>query len=343
MPVVDEMSKHDRFDIYFSAYVDKEGIEYNLITKVLNDWIDKFITGKTEPERIQNILNEKFAITIFGKSAHAEQYCIPETLAVLLYHGIGVKSCYYTDYNPRIDVRYIEGEYRQKEFKRREIDTNLVVTGFPKLDIMTKDYSKLKEKLSLDPDKKTILYAPTFYPSSIEVFGDQLGELTREFNLIIKLHHFSWIFKKYKHQRNLLEKLSEKYKHIHLIPVEFSNIAELYNLSDVLLTEASSTLFEYLATGNPVVVCDFMHLRWNHRLLPFRFNKRMDNEINSQLDFVYRLKTPGELNKIVEKAIIERPERLELIQKRQKQILGVVDGKASERVVADLIRRIDSK
>jgi CDP-glycerol glycerophosphotransferase (TagB/SpsB family) len=140
-----------------------------------------------------------------------------------------------------------------------------------------------------------------------------------------------------------LEKLAIKYNHIHLIPVEFTNIAELYNLSDVLLTEASSTLFEYLATENPVIVCDFMHLRWNHRLFPSRFVKRMDLEINSQLDFVYKLKKPKRLKKLVEKAIIEQPARAELLRKRQRDILGIVDGKAAKRVVADLIKRIDSK
>ena len=343
MPIVDEMSKNDRFDIYFSAFIDKEGIEYSLITKVLVDWKEKFINGETETDRQQNILNEKFDITIFGKSAHAEKYCTQETLAVLLYHGIGVKSCYYTDYNPRIDVRYIEGEYRQKEFERRQIDTDLVVTGFPKLDIMKKDNTELKETLNLDPNKKTILYAPTFYPSSIEVFGDRLGKLTRKFNLIVKLHHFSWVLKKYKHQRVLFENLALIYDHIRLIPVEFTNIAELYNLSDVLLTEASSTLFEFLATENPVIVCEFKHLRWNHRLFTSRFTKRMDHEINSQLDFVYKLKKPGRLKKMIEKAIIEQPARAELLRKRQMDILGIVDGKAADRVVADLIKRIDSK
>lgn len=299
IPVLNEMKENPRFDIYFSAFIDKDKTEYELITKVIRDWKNKFITGSTEKERIKNILNKNFDITIFGKSAHAEDYCSENTIAVLLYHGIGVKSCYYTDYNPRIDVRYIEGDYRLKEFARRGIDTELVVTGFPKLDIMAKDNAALKSKLNLNPDKSTILYAPTFYPSSIEVFGENLAKMTMEYNLIIKLHHFSWVFNKYQHQKELLLKLAEKYNHVTLMPVEFTNSAELYNLSDVLLTEASSTLFEYLATGNPVIVCDFYHLRWNHRLFPSRFNKRMDSEIANQMDFVYKLKSPDKLERIL--------------------------------------------
>ena len=343
VPVLDVMKTNPRFDIYFSAFIDKEMVEYNLITKVLSEWKDKFITGETEIERIANILKENFDITIFGKSAHAEDYCSENTLAVLLYHGIGVKSCYYTDYNPRIDVRFIEGEYRRQEFERRGIDTDLVVSGFPKLDIMAKDNSQLKAELELDESKKTILYAPTFYPSSIEVFGEGIARKTQDFNLIVKLHHFSWVFKKYSHQKNLFLRLSEKYDHVKLMPVEFTNSAELYNLSDVLLTEASSTLFEYLATGNPVIVAEFFHLRWNHRLFPSRFNKRMDQEISDQMDFVYHLKSPGKLNKVVKNAIMERQTRLHILERRRDEMLGVVDGKAAERVVADLIERIDNR
>jgi hypothetical protein len=343
MPVYEVMLKNDRFDIYFSAFMDKERVEYDLITRVLSDPIYKFITGETEKERTENILREKFDITFFGKSAHTEKYCSPDTLAVLLYHGIGVKSCYYTDYNSRMDVRYIEGEYRRKEFERRGIDSELVVTGFPKLDIMTEPNPELTKTLNLDPGKKTILYAPTFYPSSIEVFGERLAKLTRNYNLIIKLHHFSWVFKKYRHQKNLFLRLAEKYDHVHLMPVTFTNIAELYNYSDILLTEASSTLFEYLATENPVIVCDFMHLRWNHRLFPSRFNKRMDYEIASQLDFAYDLKAPKWLPATIEKALLERPVRVDRLRKRKIEMLGKVDGKASERVVEDLIKRIDNQ
>ncbi len=342
-PVIDEMVKNPRFDIYFSTFLDKDKIEFNLINKVLKNWKDKFISGNSENERIQNILKENFDITIFGKSAYTEKYCSPKTLAVLLYHGIGVKSCYYTDYNPRIDVRYIEGEYRRKEFERRKIDTNLVVSGFPKLDTMFSNHDELIKQLDLDKTKKTILYAPTFYPSSIEVFGDKIAKLTEKYNLIVKLHHFSWVFKKYKHQKNLFLKLAKKFDHIKLMPIEFNNSAELYNFSDILLTEASSTLFEFLATNNPVIVCDFFHLRWNHRLFSSRFNKRMDNEISSQLDFAYKLNKPENLGKLVEKSLIEKKQKSKLLQQRQKDILGIVDGKASERVVADLIKRIDNR
>ncbi len=343
MPVADVMSENGRFDIYFSAFIDKERVEYDLITTVLKDYRNKFITGETEKDRMENIRKENFDITIFGKSAHAEKYCSPDTLAILLYHGIGVKSCYYTDYDPRIDVRYIEGEYRRREFERRAIDTDLVVTGFPKLDSMANTNRELTQKLNLDPDKKTILYAPTFYPSSIEVFGERLAKLTRNYNLIVKLHHFSWVLKKYRHQKNLFIRMAETCEHVHLMPVEFTNIAELYNYSDILLTEASSTLFEYLATENPVIVCDFMHLRWNHRLFPSRFNKRMDYDIARQLDFAYDLKSPEWLPATVEKALLERPVRVGRLRERKREMLGRVDGKASKRVVEDLLKRFEQR
>ena len=49
-----------------------------------------------------------------------------------------------------------------------------------------------KKLLDIDPTKKTILFAPTFYPSSIEKFGIHFGELTKNFNVILKPH--MWTF-----------------------------------------------------------------------------------------------------------------------------------------------------
>ena len=343
LPVIKEMEKNPIFDIYFSAYIDNYNIEITLIKNVLKYHDNKFISAKTEKERIANIKKAEFDVIIFGKSSYAEKYCIPKTLAVLLYHGIGIKSCYYTDYNSRINVRYIEGEYRKNEFIRRGVDTDIAITGFPKLDVMFEANKSFKNKLNLDKNKKTILYTPTFYPSSIEVFGESLVTQTEEYNLLIKLHHFSWTMKKYQHQNKLYKELSDKYSHISLLPVEFTNSAELYNLSDVLLTEASSTVFEYLSTGNPVIICDFVHLRLKHRLFPFSINKRMDMEIQKQLDFAYKLKKPSKLSYLLQKVLLERINRLLLIQKRKDEILGKVDGRASQRVVKDILRRINAR
>jgi hypothetical protein len=342
LPVAQAMERDDSFEVYYSAYIDKARRDQQLIKKAILTFSENFIDAKNEKSRRAKIMSLNFDVTIFGKSAHADEYCSANTIAILLYHGIGVKSCYYTDYHPRIDVRYVESRYRLDELKRRGITTELVVSGFPKLDPLfdvQSDRSILKIP-GLDPEKPTILYAPTFYPASIEVFGDSLAELTTGCNLIVKLHHLSWLLKKYRRHLELMQNLSEKYAHVHLIPPEQYNIVPLYKIAGLLLTEASSTAFEFLATGKPVIICDFYHLRLKHRLFYNSFRKsRLDTEILPLLDFAYHIKAPRQLPNVVQKAIIESAEYKQKIAGKAEFFLGNLDGKASQRIVQDLLTR----
>jgi len=342
LPVAQAMESEGSFEVYYSAYIDKARRDQQLIRKAILNFSENFIDAESEKERRNKILSLNFNVTIFGKSAHAEKYCSANTLAVLLYHGIGVKSCYYTDYHPRINVRYVESQYRLAELKRRGVTTELVVSGFPKLDPLF-DVQSDEPTLTipgLDPGKPTILYAPTFYPASIEVFGDSLAELTAGCNLIVKLHHFSWLLKKYRRHHELLQSLAEKNAHVHSIPPEQYNIVPLYKIADLLLTEASSTAFEFLATGKPVIVCDFYHLRLKHRLFYRAFQRsRLDTEILPLLDFADHLEAPQQLPNVVQKAIIESAEYKQKIAGQAEFFLGKLDGKASQRIVQDLLTR----
>ena len=50
-------------------------------------------------------------------------------------------------------------------------------------------------------------------------------------------------------------------------------------IADVLISDASSALFEFAALNKPVIWCDFLKLRWSYRgIFSFRFKKRMDQD-----------------------------------------------------------------
>jgi len=343
LPVIREMEKRGRFDLYFSAVIDKGGIDHQLIKQAFAAIPGTFIDAKSEKARQKEILARNFDVTVLGKSGHADEYCSANTLAVLLYHGIGVKSCYYTDYNPRINVRYVEGRYRFDELKRRGVSTELVVTGFPKLDSLfeSDNEAAILSELNLDPNRATILYAPTFYPSSIEVLGESIGELTADYNLIVKLHHFSWMLKKYRHQKELFQKLSRKYSHVHLLPVEKYSIIPFFKPADILLTEASSVAFEFLATGKPVVISDICYLRKKHRIFHRQFQKkRLDTEMQRLLNFAYHFDNVSRLPGILKTAIKEKNDFKNRTEDLPEKFLGILDGNASRRIVDDLIERL---
>ncbi|MFA6742734.1 MAG: CDP-glycerol glycerophosphotransferase family protein [Candidatus Neomarinimicrobiota bacterium] len=346
LPVAQAMERDGNFKVFYSTVIDNSRNDHKWTCKIIGDLGGNFITAESEKERIEKILKPNFDVVVFGKSGGAEKYCNPSALAVLLYHGIGVKKCYYTDYNPRIDVRYIESQYRLDELRRRGIMTELVVTGFPKLDLLGDRTAREQyfEKYRLHNNRPTILYAPTFYPSSIEVFGEILAEQTRDFNLLVKLHHFAWLMKKYHHQRELWQVLSQKYEHVRLVPVEEYNIVPFFSCSDVLLTEASSTAFEYLATGKPVIVADFVKLRWKHRLFRKSFERRrLDATIIDELDFAYHLEKPHELGKVLQAALSDSQNKKALISLKRDLLLGTVDGKAAARVITDLKQRLQAR
>ncbi len=343
IPVIQAMNRDQDFMVYYTAHLNNSRQDYNLIRQAVQDLPGEFLTARNEKERRAKILAANFDVTVFGKSRHAGDYCSADTLAVLLYHGIGIKSCYYTDYHPRIDVRYVESDYRYQELRRRDGATALVVTGFPKLDLLfdAQETKALADQLNLAPERPTLLYAPTFYPSSIEIFGEQLAELTRGYNLMVKLHQFSWTKPKYQHQQRLFQRLSEKYAHVYLLPPEIFNIIPLFPLSDLLISEASSALFEYLATENPALVCDFYHLRRHHKWFYRRFRKnRLDPKILPRMDFAYHLPKPGALPQVLTKALRDADQRHTIIKERKSFFLGPVDGQAAARVVADLKQRL---
>jgi len=344
LPVAQAMERDGAFEVFYSTVIDKSRNDYEWSRKIIGDLGGNFITADNEKERVEKIIKQNFDVVVFGKSRGAEKFCRPSSLAVLLYHGIGVKACYYTDYNPRIDVRYVESQYRLEELRRRNIKTELVITGFPKLDPLidssVRDY--YSDKYHLAKSKPTILYAPTFYPSSIEVFGESLAEQTKDFNLIVKLHHFSWLMKKYQHQRDLWQTLMQKYEHVRLAPVEEYNIVPLFLCSDILVTEASSTAFEYLATSRPIIIADFVKLRWKHRLFRKNFERqRLDSAIIDELDFAYHLEQKQDLHDVLNRAMHDVEGKRHLLTRKRDQFLGNVDGKASERVVADLKNRLN--
>lgn len=340
LPVAEALLRTGDWAVYFSPVILPDRTDHDLIVRILNEDNLSVITADTEKERVRRILERDFDVTVFGKAAHAEKYCSERTLAVLLYHGIGFKRCYYTDFNPRLNVRYVEGEYRLQELKRYGYEIEYVVTGFPKLDYLEKtDPQEIRNRLQLDPRRPTLLYAPTFYPSSIELISEELARVTQEYNLIVKLHHFSWLLPKYRHQRQLWQSLAIRYSHIRLLPVTEYNIIPYFPVSDLLLTDGSSTAFEFLAVERPVIRIRCQRLRWHHRLWKDRFQRRIDQDIESQLDFAYQIGAPQELPATIEKVLRDEEQKKDLMPIYRQKFLGIVDGRAAERVVADLNAR----
>ncbi len=351
-PVAKLLIKDPNFDLYLSTSfnIDIEERELTLSIFDKNNW--KYILGKDEEDRKKQIIKLNPDVFICGWGRYPiQEFCSPKTICCMIYHGIGIKPSYYRDHNKRLDIRFIEGSFREKQLRDYGVESDLELVGFAKLDPLFNGeigtQSELLEQLGLDPTKKTILYAPTFYPSSFEIFGLNLIKLTENYNLIIKLHQ--WVYFKsnfagmnFKKQKKLLRKIEKRFPSVKIIQAANYNIVPLYRAADIMLTEASSTIYEMMALQKHVVICDFYKKKLSHIISEKRmFKRRLDRNMKSDLyDFCYHINSPEELPDALDKCFNEPDPFIEIRNKYIEKMLYKLDGKSSDRIVEAIMKHL---
>lgn len=232
-------------------------------------------------------------------------------------------------------VRFIEGAMRLEKIKKLYPKDNFVQVGFSKLDpLFTGAETGLDiAKLGLDSSKQTILYAPTFNPSSLERFPDNWPKDFQQYNILIKPHTFTYTKKYYKKQRQKLAKW-DKFTNTYVAQPSDISLLPFMASADILLSEASSTLFEFVALDKPVIVCDFYKLKWSYRgIFKYRFERRFGKD-----NVIYKdIGTHAQSYKALKNAIPHELKNPELCRAQRKQYtaehVGYTDGLTSERIV----------
>lgn len=126
----------------------------------------------------------------------------------------------------------------------------------------------------VDRDRKNILYAPTWKRGKGTLFKFVFRfcrELTKEFNLIIRPHYYE---AKYISLIKNWVRVS-RIKHVY-----FSHPADIlrkdtmmdFTISDLLISDTSSILYEYLITGKPMIVAVTKHV--DLHTMPDKMNLR---------------------------------------------------------------------
>lgn len=128
--------------------------------------------------------------------------------------------------------------------------------GTPRCDIFFSDISKVREKVQtfygIDQHKKIVLYAPTFrknkstFPYNID-FNKLSLCLQNKFDC-------EWIVLIRMHPNLALEKNKIKYNSKVIDATDFDDMYELMAASDMLITDYSSTMFEYVISNKPVFI-----------------------------------------------------------------------------------------
>jgi len=258
--------------------------------------------------------------------------------SALLYHGNGVKRVYYSPHLMNVDLRFVEGPYRARELAALYPDVRLEVTGYTKVDPLLNGSAQEFDLAAhgLDPQRPTLLYAPTFFPSSIECLPADWPARLADVNLLVKPHQFSLTKPAYREQQRLFAKWQE-YPNVYVADLGHSSLVPFMVVADVLISETSSALFEFAALDRPVIWCDFLKLRWSYRgPFSYRLRRRIDRNIYAYADVGAHAASPDDLIEQV-RAELAAPQRHAAARKRiTSELIGSTDGRAAERV-ADVL------
>ncbi len=344
-PVIREFQRRGLTDISLSIPSNRQSGEINGIRSTAEKMGVAYLSADNEDQRIAALHDQAFEVIIVGNVGKLEAISLPTALTVMIYHGIGLKQTYYRDISARIDLRAVESKERYDQLQTAGAE-NLVLTGFTKLDPLAETYASHDddiEKLGLDPQRQTILYAPTFYPTSQDALLPALIRETQEYNLIIKLHNFSWTQKRYRHQSRLATDLLTTRPNYVLADVDDFDIIPYYQISDLLISDISSTLFEFLPADRPIIMTEFFNLRLKHRIFKRRFRRKLDFSRWQGIDFTRRTGSVTETKNAIGECLANPARLSPLRQAAIGRYLYRADGQASERLVDAVISKFEER
>jgi len=338
LPVIEALKEKG---IYCHCLIHHQELPLTITKQYLKDNQLNYTFIDNDDDARKHYAEKKPEWIIFGNCFNDLVEINKHSKTVLMQHGIGPKSCYYEVSKSDITYRFVEGEHRLSRLEAMFPDKSFINTGYAKLDpIINKTVDKINlASLGLDVLKPTLLYAPTFYPSSIECLSTNFPAQLSNFNIIIKPHFFSFIKPAYTKQRKKIAKW-QLHENVHIADIADISILPYLDIADMLISDASSTLFEFTALNKPAIWCDFYHVRWSYRgIFKWRLNKRLDDDLKYFGQVAEQVNNEKQL---IEQANIhcQSPELKESQRKNMSEFLtGKVDGKCSERIVNFILNK----
>jgi hypothetical protein len=338
-PVIERFLADDRYDVSFA--LDEERIRrwglFNVPYRppIVDQWVREGYRFTTE--------KQGFDVVIAGDTIR-DAAAYGRTLLCFLNHGTGIKTILYRNLAQHRDTRYqiyVEGRYREEKIREsgEQGRSEVHVVGLPKLDgIFQGRYADRRGFLALrglDPDRPTVLFAPTYKPTCMYDVKDAVFEATKDrCNLVVKLHHYSWMGKYAPHeQHRIFEKRVRMYPHATLVPMEEYNIVPWMAAADTLLSEASSTVFDFLALGKTGIIYDLPGDRLKHSDgMPLLGE---DNRAFLKDAFVH-VGRPDDLGDAVARALAPTDAMRAAQDREREHLFYKLDGHASERMKASI-------
>ena len=202
--------------------------------------------------------------------------------------------------------------------------------GYPRNDLLynatDEDIIKIKDNLNIPDNKKIILYAPTWRDDEYVDVGQVNFELKLdlarlqqevgdEYIILVRTHYFI---------ANQLD--LSPYKGFAFDVCDYDDIAELYLISDILITDYSSVFFDYANLKRPILFFTYDLEKYENVLRGFYID--IHSEVPGPL-----LKTNDELIESIKNIDEIEKEYSEKYEEFYKRFCSIDDGDASKRIV----------
>lgn len=176
---------------------------------------------------------------------------------VQIFHGYAAEKKDHWIIRRYFDTYFTQGPYFTKEFTRlskKYKDFEVLETGWTRQDWIKAhlhDFDEEKERLLQESGKqKLVLYAPTFSPSltSLPYIKEALTDLARQRDvlLLLKFHPLT-------SQEWVLEYKNLATESDNIIWIEDFSITKYMLMADVMISDTSSTVYEFLLLNKPVI------------------------------------------------------------------------------------------
>ena len=261
---------------------------------------------------------------------------------IQLFHGNGVMKKQGYDVNEAIERPvvshakewdyYIANDENDEKTIRSATGYNgkIEILGMAAVDTVINNCKDEQKKqnvlkhLNINNSKKNILYAPTFrdYDLDKNIINIPIKELSKlkDYNIIIRLHPLV---------RTKVDKSLFNLDNF-INGCNYPDVSDILAITDILITDYSSVFYEYMPKNSPII------------FYPYDYDKYVTLRGGFYVD--YKKELPGpicytekELLHVIKKIDEIYPQYIEKRRKFNKKYNNLSDGKASERLVNNLI------
>lgn len=176
---------------------------------------------------------------------------------IQIFHGYAAEKKDHWVIRRYFDTYFTQGPFFTQGFKRlaeKYKDFEVTETGWTRQDWIFKNlhtYNAEKEQLLKEHQKeKLVLYAPTFSPSltSLPAIKTGLEKLVQEKNILLILKFHPLTKSEWMEEYKAFAKNQE-----HVLWIEDHNITKYQLMADVMISDTSSTVYEFLLMNKPVI------------------------------------------------------------------------------------------